>query len=238
MNERPGKAQTGTLSPDAYRGLVDRLPLTMRPALNQQLSQWSLLFPFEQNRVASLMKGIEAFSPSGLGAVTAPLWALEKKMGVKDWNFSETHDTIENASQLARSEYYSEWRREVQKVFDTVNAAAQSATPTAAERTRLIFLILPRSLPVSPQSVWRQWDPLGHEVRISDDSERLCELALQGQQDLVTLAAQQGGVESSDVWLIDAEASCTACFQMSHRLRLLLWAMRLSSRSAIDFSPS
>ena len=94
MNERPGKAQIGELSPDAYRGLVDRLPVTMRPALNQQLSQWSLLFPFEQNRVASFMKGIETFSPSGLGAVTAPLWALEKKMGVKNWNFSEANDTI------------------------------------------------------------------------------------------------------------------------------------------------
>jgi hypothetical protein len=206
MNERPGKAQIGELSPDAYRGLVDRLPVTMRPALNQQLSQWSLLFPFEQNRVASFMKGIETFSPSGLGAVTAPLWALEKKMGVKNWNFSEANDTIENASQLARSEYYSEWRREVQKVFDTVNAAAQSPAPTPAERTRLILLILPRNLPVSLQSVWRQWDPRGHEIKISGDSERLCELALQGQPDLATLAAQQGGVESSDLWLIDAEA--------------------------------
>jgi len=209
MNERPDKAQTGAPGPDAYRGLVDRLPITMRPALNQQLSQWSLLFPFEQNHVASFMKGVETFSPSGLGVLTAPLWALEKKMGVKNWNFSEVRDTIENASQLARSEYYNEWRREVQRVFDIVNAAAQNSTPTLVERTRLILLILPRSLPVSPQSAWGQWGRRGQEIKISGDSERLCELALKGQPGLfgiATLAAQQGNVESSDLWLIDAEA--------------------------------
>lgn len=207
MKERPGNAQTPAPSPDAYRRLVSRLPVTMRPALNQQLSQWEMLFPFEQIRVTSFMNGVETFSPSGLNALTGPLWALENKMGVKNWNFSESFDTIENASQLARSEYYGEWRREVQRVFDAVNAAARSSAPTPAEHTRLLFLVLPRSLPVDAQSVWRQWDPRGHEVNISGDSERLCELVLQGQPGLsgiASLAKQQGTTESSDLWFIDA----------------------------------
>lgn len=209
MNERPGPTQKEAPSPDAYRRLIERLPVTMRPALNQQLSEWVTLFPFEQSRVTIFMNGVEAFSPSNLNAVTAPLWALEKKMGVKGWNFSEARDTIENASQLARSEYYGEWRREVERVFDAINAAARDSTPVHAERTRLIILVLPRSLPVDPQSAWKEWDSRGHEIKISGDSERLCELVLQGQTgtpEVANLAAQQGSVESSDLWLIDAEA--------------------------------
>jgi hypothetical protein len=209
MKERPGTTQNEASSPDAYRRLIERLPITMRPALNQQLSQWETLFPFEQNRVAIFMNGVGTLSPSGLSAATAPLWALERKMGVKDWNFSETHDTIENASQLARSEHYDEWRREVQAVFDAINAAARDATPAHAERTRLILLVLPRSLPVDPQSVWRQWDSRGHRIRLSGNSETICELLLKGQPGLsgiATLAAQQGSADSSDLWFIDAEA--------------------------------
>jgi len=209
MNEQPRKAQEAAPSLDAYRRLIERLPVTVRPAFNQQLSQWETLFPYEQNRLSHFMKGVETFSPAALDALTAPLWALEKKMGVKHWNFSEANDTIENASQLARSEYYAEWRREVQRVFETVNAAARDSTPMQTASTRLILLFLPANLPVDPQSPWKGWDPRGHEIRISGDSRRLCELVMQGQPSLsgiVTLAARQGSVESSDVWLIDAEA--------------------------------
>ncbi len=209
MSEWPATAQKQPPGAGAYRRLVERLPVTMRPALNQQLSQWSTLFPFEQAQVANFMQGVETMSPAGLAALTEPLWTLEKKMGVKNWNFSEANDTIENASQLARSEYYGEWRREVQRVFETINAASRDSTSSHAERTRLILIVLPRSLPVDPQSIWRQWDSRGHEINISGHSERLCELVLQGQPSLsgiAAMAAQQGNVDSSDLWLIDAEA--------------------------------
>jgi hypothetical protein len=209
MTEWPGIARKEAPSTDAYRRLIERLPVTLRPALNQQLSQWETLFPFEQNRFSNFMKGTATLSPSALDALTAPLQALELKMGVKHWNFSEASDTIENASQLARSEYYAAWRREVQRVFEAINAAARDSTLIQADRTRLILLFLPSSLPVDPLSAWKLWDPRGHVIKISGNSGRFCELAMQGQLNLsgiATLAAQQGSVESSDLWLIDAEA--------------------------------
>jgi hypothetical protein len=209
MSEWPGTVKKQAPGPDAYRRLVERLPVTMRPALNQQLSQWSTLFPFEQAQVANFLRGVQTISPASLAELTEPLWMLEKKMGVKNWNFSQANDTIENASLLARSEYYGEWRREVQKIFEAVNAASRDSTPSHADRTRLILVVLPRSLPVDAQSVWRQWDPRGHEIRISGHSERICERMLQGQPGLPGIAAwsaQQGSLDSSDLWLIDAEA--------------------------------
>jgi len=181
----------------------------MRPALDQQLSQWNLLFPFEQAQVAAFMEGLEALSPAGLAALTEPLWSLEKKMGVKNWSFSETNDTIENASRLARSEYYDEWRQEVQRVFEAANAASRDSSAAQVERMRLILIVLPRSLPVDPQSIWKQWDPRGRAIRISGHSERICELLLQGLPSvsgIANLTARQSRVDSSDLWLIDAEA--------------------------------
>ena len=168
-----------------------------------------MLFPYERNRVVTFMKGVETYSSSALDALTAPLWALEDKMGVKRWDFSQSNDTIENASQLARSAYYADWRREVQRVVDTINAAARDATLTQTESTRLMLIILPGYLPVNPQSVWKQWDPKGHEIKISGGSEKLCQLVVQGRPGLdgiATLAAKQGSIDSSDLWLIDSEA--------------------------------
>jgi hypothetical protein len=218
MNGRPGPTQNAAPSSDAYRRLIERLPVTMRPAFNQQLSQWNTLFPFEQNLVASFMKGVEALGSSGIGVLTAPLWKLESKMNVKDWNFSQAHDTIENASQLARSEYYGEWRREVQRVFDAVNAAARDSERAQPKPTRCILLFLPRSLPIDARALWKQWDPRGHEIKISGDSERLCQLVLQGRSRQAWEAIQpadRGNIDSSDLWLIDAGATLGS--MLSHR---------------------
>jgi hypothetical protein len=200
-------------SQDAYRRLIERLPVTLRPSLNQQLSQWTILFPFEQNRVVTFMDGVQALSPAAFHALTGPLFALEAKMDVRHWNFSEQADTIENASLLARSAYYSDWRRETERVFEAINAAARDSAPVPTSSTRLILLFLPASLPVDPHTIWQQWDPRGREIRISADAATICELALQGKPGLSgisKLLAGQGAAESSDLWLIDAEGKLNA----------------------------
>jgi hypothetical protein len=211
MNDNQATAETA--SPDTYRRLVGRLPVTLRPSLNQQLSEWEMLFPFERNRVAIFMDGVETFSPSALDALTARLRALESKMGVKQWKFSEDIDTIENASQLARSAYYVEWRREVERVFEAFNAAARTPTRIQKDSTRFILLVLPANLPLDPQTIWREWDPRGQEIKISGGAERICELAMQGQPGLSPIApllAGQSSVEASNLWLIDAEGRLNA----------------------------
>jgi hypothetical protein len=96
----------------------------------------------------------------------------------------------------------------VQRVFESVNAAARDAAPLQTESKRLILLFLPGNLPVNPQSVWKQWDPSGREIKISGNSGKFCELVTQGQPGLsgiATLAARKGTVDRSDIWFIDAE---------------------------------
>ena len=229
MNDRPIKSQLEALPPEKYRALTARLPITMRPALNQQLSQWETLFPFEQQRVAEFMRGVETFNPSAWNTLTAPLQALEMKMGVQHWGFSESHDTIGNASQLARSEYYAAWRQEVQRVFDAINAAGRDSAPIQSASTRLILLFLPGNLPVNAQTAWKQWDPRGREIKIAGESGRLCELAMEGAPGLgglITPATRPGNADGSDVWLIDAEGKMSS----------MLASERASSISCLNYS--
>ncbi len=204
-----GASQAKAPDLDQCRRQVRLLPLTLRPAVNQQLEQWETLFPFEQNRLVSFVNGIGTFNPQAWETLTAPLRVLEAKMGVRDGNFSESEDTIGNASLLARSEYYAEWRREVERVYEAIQAAANDPTPGREEPTRAIILILPGMLPVDPQTAWRQWDPRGRALKISGNRPEFSELLGRGGPKMPELAvslAKGRGFDSSDLWFIDAGA--------------------------------
>lgn len=210
MNERSNGEQQKTAEPDlaAYRRLINRLPVTLRPSLNQQLSAWEMLFPFEQRRTSDFLNAVGSLSPSTFQALTASLWNLEKKMGVAGWNFSEARDTMENASLLARSEYYAQWRSEVKRFFEAASAAPRDSVPDRPSPTRFVIQFLPSNLPVDPITAWQQWDPRGRAIAISGDSRRLCELVMQGQPGLTGITVSSGqprSADSSDLWFIDAE---------------------------------
>jgi hypothetical protein len=192
-----------------YRSLIGRLPVTMRPSLNQQLEQWEMLFPFEQGELTAFLRGLESFELPSLGALTRPLCLLEAKMGVEHWDFSQSHETMENASLLARSEYFSQWRKEVQQVFEEVNTAGRKQSHLEPNPSRLILLIFPESLPVDPLTAWKRWGERGRAFRIAGHAPRLCELVLKGrpgQPGIASLLGSLGSTEASDLWLVDAEA--------------------------------
>jgi hypothetical protein len=209
MSEQQSHEQSEAVRLATFRRLIAQLPVTLRPSLNQQLDQWDMLFPFEQNRLAEFLGSVESFQPAALDSLTQPLRALERKMGVAQWGFSTDRDTVENASMLARSAYYAEWRRAVQQIFTVVDNAARNSAPAQARPTRLVLLILPETLPTGPQTAWQEISPRGHEIRIAGDSRRLFELMMQGQSGqpgIATLLARSESADSSDLWLIDAEA--------------------------------
>jgi hypothetical protein len=199
------------VSPEVYRREIARLPLTMRPALNQQVSRWDDLFPFEQKRTSEFLRGVSLFTPAELDALTHALRELESQMGVAHWNFSVEADTMENASQLARSPYYAAWRSEVQKIFSAIETKTRDFAALEPSRGRLILLVLPDSLPISSIVAGKSWDPRGVELRVDGDARRICELALRGPSALPPLVASQTGADpsiaSADCWIIDADAT-------------------------------
>jgi len=190
------------------RKLIARLPITMRPSFNQQFAAWDSLFPFEQNQVRHFLRGLGQFQQSALDTLTQPLRELEVRMGVAHWNFSESQDTMENASMLARSEFYADWRKEVQRVFAAINAAAQDSTAATPKPARLILIVLPDSLPVDPVHQWKSWDKRAQVLTIKGDARRFTELCLRGQPNRSGIAArfETDSPRQSDLWLIDAES--------------------------------
>lgn len=187
---------------------IARLPLTMQPALNQQVNTWNDLFPFEQKRAADFLHALDSFRPSELEALTHNLRELEQRMDVAHWSFSLSSDTMRNASQLARSPYYLEWRHEVQRVFSAIESRARVSAETQTVPSRLIILILPDSLPIASLPGLKPWDPRGVEYSIEGDVHRITELALQTGVGLPALLGSSAAptVEDADCWLIDAEA--------------------------------
>lgn len=200
------RAAEGDLS--GWREIVARLPLTLRPALNQQLAEWPERFPFERQRLKGFFRGVEGFSSAKLSALLEPLQRIEEKMGVANWRFSAEHDTMENASQLARSVYYAEWRSEVQKVFDAIDARARQSETPARPEPRLILLALPETLPLDAANAGEVWK-LGDGRAFVGGFAEFYALLAGAQPDRPSLRELFGGraeMDPADLWILDAES--------------------------------
>jgi hypothetical protein len=204
---------------ERYRRLIRRLPITLRPSMNQQVDQFSGLFPFEQARLSRMLDGLASLTPAALAALIAPVRAVENKMGVASWDFTESEDTIENASLLARSPYYAEWRSRVQEFYEAANVSPPVPGDRETGATRLMLTILPASLPTDPQTVWRQWDRRGRAMTISGDATRILPLLVAGESGhgIAGVLQSQGSIDPSGLWLIDAGADRGAIPRQSSR---------------------
>lgn len=149
------------------QGVLKRLPLTFLPFVNQQLHQWNYLFPNERQSVERLLLYVGHLNAEQSTALFRDVVELEKKMGVRQWQFSTTEQTIQNSSQLARSPYFQEWRRAVQAVFDAADRNARVSNGNAENSVhRLVLLDIPKSLPLDAATAWRRWQGIGKPIRL------------------------------------------------------------------------
>jgi len=207
---------------DALRkGLLKRVPLTFLPFVNQQLREWDYLFPYERQSILRLLVYVTELSEDECSNLFRDVVRLEEKMGVRHWQqFSTSEQTIENASLLARSPYYQEWRRAVQSVFDAAEQRAPSVD--AASRSsarRLVVLVIPRPLPLDPAKVWHRWQGIGRAVKLDFTSlgENLSpsEALLGGTSGaagrrsggLLDIALRRPDAPPADTWICDAGSS-------------------------------
>jgi hypothetical protein len=195
-------------------GVLKRLPLTFLPFVNQQLNQWQFLFPNERLSVERLLIYVASLTSGQSAALFQDVINLEDKMGVRNWEFSTTEQTILNSSQLARSPYFQDWRRAVQAVFD---AADQHPDGVAAKpRNRLILIDIPQPLVVDAGSVWRRWlgngRPIHLDLALVDQHHSALELLFTGipstsgarSPGLLDVVQGRPDASPSDVWVVDA----------------------------------
>ena len=206
------------------RGLLTRLPLTFLPFVNQQLHEWDYLFPNERKSNERLLLYVDSLSPQRSAALFSEVARIEDRMGIRQWNFSTDGQTIENASELARSPYFQEWRHAVQAVFDASDNHTLETNPaTNKPRNRMIVLDIPRALPIEEAGAWRHWQGFGTRVKlepfVAGTSQSALDNILVQLIGCATVAGpEQKSLESStqispaDTWVIDGAKSLVDAF--------------------------
>jgi hypothetical protein len=138
--------------------LIERLPITFQPFLNQEIGHWGTKFPYEQRYLESFVGFVDGLSPERLADLFSGVRKVESSMGISAHQFSMHEQTMREASILSRSPHYLEWRREIERVFQQVDHSAFAEEQARASRLRrLLLLIFPAVLPVDPQSVMEPW---------------------------------------------------------------------------------
>jgi len=194
-------------------GLLRQVPLTFLPFINQELREWDHLFPYERRSVEGLLVYLSSLHPAERAELLRDVFALEEKMGVRRWPFSLEEQTIQNASLLARSPYYQDWRGAVRKVFDAARRA-QAASEVGQRGKQLALLIIPQRLPLDPARAWQRWQGIGRPVEIAPTGELrgLSHVLLTGSPGghgakaggLLEVALGKSGSSSADAWMVDA----------------------------------
>jgi hypothetical protein len=213
-------ALPGNLQEALNHGLLERIPLTFLPFVNQQLNQWANLFPNERQAVERLLLYVANLNQQQSNTLFSEVVQLEQKMGVRSWQFSAAEKTIQNSSQLASSPYFQEWRRAVQAVFDAADAHAQATNQAAARQSnRLVLLDMPEVLPVEAAGVWQRWQGMGRPLQLdlgqSGARPNALELLLGGMPNtagglttgLLEVVWKRPQSAPAEVWVVDAGRS-------------------------------
>jgi hypothetical protein len=220
------------------RGVLQRLPITFLPFVNQQIREWEYLFPNERHSVERLLHYVAELSAEESSALFRDISQLEDKMGVRHWRFSTEEQTIENASELARSRYYQEWRRAVQAVFDAADRHSLQLNSIADKvQRRLVVLDIPRALVVSPSTVWRRWQGIGKPLRlessVSANDRGFFEFLVTPSpgesrgsvSGLLNRSSSRRDLSSADTWFLDAGGG----------LDDSSWSLAASTNLGVDF---
>jgi hypothetical protein len=219
--QRDEKTALRSAHPDqmrAWRKTTFRMPVTLRPVLNQELGEWDNLFPFERAKIAGFFRAADSYSELELNAVTAHLRDLESKMGIANAPFDENSETLEYASEIARSAYYGEWRSEVQRVYNAIEARAPNLSPPQPAQRRLILMIFPKSIPMEREALAGYWRAHGTEFEVRGDSTQLVNTLMNGDGGSPSICAvlahrTEGkftGGDPSDLWFIDSDTSASS----------------------------
>jgi len=206
--------------------VLDSLPITLQSYFNQQLRTWDTLFPYERRYLLSVLTYLENISEDERSRLLSGIRRVEKDMGVSNWSsYSTRGQTLEDASLLARSPYYLEWRKEVEKVVDQIDREKQAKEGKfGPSPRRLILLIFPSFLPMAVDTVWEKWPSSGKQVSIDlnrSGDERTVLQALFSGSDPTGHAASGNLMESltrraagsfTDVWVLDAGSTLSEFF--------------------------
>jgi hypothetical protein len=151
-------------------GLFDRLPVTFSTYFYEQIHEWDLLFPAEQNyyeRFFGLLNQAEARELDGL---FEPVRDAERRMGVTEAVWPKRSFTLQQVDFLNRSPHYPDWRKAVSGVFAQVDPVLDRET-AAHGRPRLVVVLSPPEIPAGPDRLWMRIANHGKRVPVETPAD-------------------------------------------------------------------
>lgn len=146
--------------------LLNKLPRTFVPALNEQFRNWDLLFPAERRTISTQMEWLGALPDADFKGLFEPIVTLEKQMDLPPWNPATDRLSVTDTGILVRSPHYQEWRAQVERIFEKVDAGV-AAQGKLKRSNKLIVAVMPAGLASHPGSLWPKLEAEGKWVSLT-----------------------------------------------------------------------
>ena len=148
-----------------YSGLFERLPATFCTYFYDQIQEWKLLFPAEQNYYERLFTLLASSESKAVEELFAPLREAERLMGVTEKNWPRHQFTLQQVSVIHRSKFYTEWRQAVAFAFSKIDPILDAETLRRG-RSRLVVIVSPRELAASAGRMWTRIAAHGRRIKV------------------------------------------------------------------------
>jgi len=146
--------------------LLNKLPRTFVPALNEQFRNWDLLFPAEQRTISTQMDWLGALPDNEFRVLFEPIVTLEKEMNLPPWNPATDRLSVTDTGILVRSPHYQQWRAQVERTFEKIDAGI-AAQGKLKRSNKLIVAVMPPGLASHPGSLWPKLEAEGKWVSLA-----------------------------------------------------------------------
>jgi hypothetical protein len=192
------------------KGLFDRLPITFGAFFFEQMREWDLLFPAEQDYFTRLFTLLDRAPAAEVDRLFEPVRAAERLMGVNERTWPRRQFTLEQVDFLNRNAHYSEWRAAIARVFSQIDPILD-AEAARRGRPRLVVVISPAELPVGPDRMWNRIAAHGCRIalRTPEDVREFVPLLLTGAASSeraasITTACSEARGARYEAWSIEA----------------------------------
>ena len=135
------------------KGLFDRLPPTFSTFFFEKIQEWDTLFPAERSYHERLFALIDRTDAALVEKLFEPLRRIEQLMGVNENTWPRRHFTLDQVDFLNRSAHYPEWRKTISDIFARLDPVLEEEIASKGH-ARLVVVIAPAELPVSPDRMW------------------------------------------------------------------------------------
>jgi hypothetical protein len=194
------------------KGFFDRLPVTFSTFFYDQIHEWELLFPAEKSYYERFFGLLDKSGSRELDRLFENVREAERKMGVTDAIWPKRTFTLQQVDFLNRSAHYPEWRKAVSEVFAKIDPMLDAETARHG-RPRVVIVLSPAEIPVSPDRLWTRISKFGKRVAVEApaDAADYASLLLTGKPQaaaapsIADLFAASNGALPYSAWCVDAD---------------------------------